>query len=97
METELCKSILVLTKSVFLLSGSKPQNHNKNTERFNMQPAQRLLSCLFCLLSERRESHRETERERLLQIPHIKNNFYSSVVKRQKRSYFVAVEVEASL
>lgn len=61
---ERCKSILVLTKSALLLSVSKPQNHNKNTERSDMQPAQRLLSCLFCLLSERRESHREGGRER---------------------------------
>lgn len=62
------KVFQVLTKSAWLLSVSKPQNHNKNTERSNAQPAQRLLSCLFCLLSGRRESHREGgrggERER---------------------------------
>ena len=44
---------LFLTQSVSLLSVSKSQNHNRNTRVIDTQPVQRLLSCLFCLLSER--------------------------------------------
>lgn len=64
LETVVSSVRVFLTKSVLLLSASKPQNHNKNIEQSDMQPAQRLLSCLFCLLSGRRESRREGERER---------------------------------
>lgn len=96
---EQCKSIHVLTKSVLLLSVSKPQNHNKNTDRSNMQPAQSLLSCLFCLLSERRESHTERGGGGLLQIPNIKKRLFlfQNILKRQPRTNCVVVELEASL
>lgn len=68
-----------------------------------MQPAQRLLSCLFCLLSQGRESHRERERERGGERgdcckPHVwKTIFYSSISKRQTRTHFVALKPETGL
>lgn len=67
-----------------------------------MQPAQRLLSCLFCLLSQGRESHRERERERREGEDCCKSHvwktiFYSSISKRQTRTHFVALKPETGL